>query len=392
MGQNKDKSAYEQLGASASKAGVHAALKSAGMDESSSYFARLNADIAGDPNFMSFLHADGAGTKAIVAYLLFKETGNAEVFAGLAQDALVMNLDDVFCTGLPTGLLLSNAIARNARLITDDCIAAIIRRYKELVSELAAHGINIDLSGGETADMGDVVRTLVVDATLAGRIAKKNIVDCNNIIPGDAIVGLSSTGKANYEKVANSGMGSNGLTLARHALLAKTQLAEVCDPQIDAAVAYRGPFKVTDKPAGLGMSVGEALLSPTRTYAPVLKQVFEKLGSDVHGVIHATGGAMTKVLRFGQGNRYVKDNLFPIPALFQLIQEHGKVSAKEMYQVFNMGQRMELYVPATRAADVIAISKSFGIEARQIGRVEKSADEKNSVVVKSSQGEFTYSL
>ena len=389
------KSRYEILGASASKSGLHNALKQAGISEQSGLFAGLNTDLAGDPDYSCFLHCDGAGTKSIVAYLLWKETGSVDAFAGLAQDALVMNIDDIFCVGAPQSLLLSNLIARNTKLIGDDILAVIIRRYKELIAELSDSGIPIELGGGETADCGDVVRTLLVDAVLAGRIAKANIINANSIAAGDCIVGLSSTGKAKYEKCENSSIGSNGLTLARHALLNKEltkKYPEIVDPEVDSESAYCGPFSVTCQPEQLGTSVGNALLSPTRTYAPVLAKIYKELTTEVHAAIHCTGGGQTKILRFGKGMRYVKDNLFDTPPLFALIQKQGQVDWREMYQVFNMGHRMELYVTENQVDQIIDIAAEFNINAQRIGFVEKNDSDDNTVNIRTVHGDFDYEL
>ncbi len=400
MKKEQHQAQYEKLGASATKAGLHDALKRAGVSESSGLFAQVTPDIAGDDSYSSFVHCDGAGTKSIIAYLVYRETGDLNAFAGLAQDALVMNLDDVLCLGTPERLVLANAVARNARLINNDALEVLIKSYKTLASDLRAMGVPLDLTGGETADCGDVVRTLLVDAVITGRIKKSALINNNRIVPGDIIVGLSSTGKASYEKTTNSGVASNGLTLARHSLLKKSyaeNFPEVVDPDLEKAIIYRGPFSVSDRPEGLGMTVGEALLSPTRTYAPLLMDLYQSLPSEIHGVIHVTGGGLTKVLRFGQGNRYVKNHLFPTPPLFQLIQKHGEVPAREMYQVFNMGQRIEVYLPEKYLDQLIKIAQSFSIDAQVIGRVEKNGDQsKNSVVVSTPanepQEDFEYEL
>ena len=389
-------SSYDKLGASATKAGLHQALKKSGVSEDSTLFAQVGADLAGDPDFSCFLHCDGAGTKTLAAYMSYLETKNPDDFAGLAQDALVMNLDDVLCLGIPDSLLLANTIGRNARLIDDEVVAALIGKYRQLGETLREAGVPLEITGGETADCGDVVRTLMVDAVMTGRIKNESIIRADRIAPGDVIVGLSSSGKASYEDRANSGIGSNGLTLARHALLSSyysENFPEVVDEGIDSSIAYQGPFRATELPEGLGMSVGEALSSPTRTYAPLLLKIYRELGREVHGAIHVTGGALTKVLRFGQpGNHYIKDNLFDPPPVFSLIQEHGKVSWKEMHQVFNMGQRMELYLGEAHAQRIIDIATEFDIDARVIGHVEKSSSTERKVLVKSRFGEFEYSL
>lgn len=393
MAQNK----YDALGVSASKQAVHAALREAGLKESSGLFANIVDDLSGDPQFASFLHADGAGTKSIVAYLLYKETGDASVFAGLAQDALAMNLDDVFCLGVPSSLVLGNAIARNASIIPGEVISVLVSAYAKLCKQLADFEIPISFSGGETADCGDVVRSLVVDATLGGRIPRKALIDQNRIAPGDVIVGLASTGKANYETEINSGIGSNGLTLARHSLLSKyhcEKYGEVVDPSLAAENTFRGPFKVTDATPGLPLSIGKALLSPTRMFAPVLLKIYQRLGTNIHGAIHVTGGGLTKVLRFGKGNLVIKNNLFPVPPLFQLIQQHGNVSWREMYQVFNMGHRLELYVGNENVPTIIEIARSFEVEGKVIGFVERNPEnaQTNKVRVEGPHGKFDYEL
>lgn len=389
---------YQSLGVSATKEGLHGILEEAGLaEETDQLFAKVNQDIAGDEHYRSFIHCDGAGTKSVIPYLYYRETGSYSLFGGLAQDALVMNLDDAFCIGLPDSLILANAIARNSNLIDDRAIGEIIKSYKALTDQLNKLGVPLQLSGGETADCGDVVRTLVVDAVICGRIKKDRLIYPKRIVPGDVILGLSSTGRATYEQKINSGIGSNGLTLARHCLLKKEyadRYPEVVDPNLDREVIYRGSYSVTDAPSGLGMSVGEALASPTRTYAPLLTSLLKQFRpEDIHGIIHVTGGAQTKVLRFGRGNRYVKNNLFPTPPLFQLIQERGAVSWKEMYQVFNMGHRLELYIPAELAGKVLENCNSFGIECQQIGYVENNTDsEKNKVILETANGHFEYEL
>ncbi len=383
-------SQYEKLGTSADKADLHAALKQAGLNESSKYFAQLLPDIAGDENFLSFVHSDGAGTKSIVAYIVYREKSSPSAFHGIAQDALVMNLDDLYCVGKCQGLVLSNAVARNAKLIGQDALAELFRGYRECVEEIAKHGISISLGGGETADVGDVVRTLLADATLCGRIAKADLIDTTRITPGDAIVGIASYGKATYEKSENSGIGSNGLTLARHALLSaqyQEKYPEITAIENTDRVKSSGRFSIDDSPGDLGMTVAQALLSPTRTYAPVLKRLYESLPREIHGVIHNTGGGLSKVIRFGRGNRYVKDNLLPLPPLFRLIQEEAKVSSEEMCRVFNLGQRLEVYIPKKHVDQVVSVAKSFGIHAQRIGTVEKSSNTGVNEVVISYKGE-----
>ena len=397
-------SKYEQFGASATKTGVHSALEQAGAFQCHSLFASITNDIAKRSDYASFLHCDGAGTKSIAAYLLFKETGSYNSFAGLAQDALVMNLDDVFCIGQPDTLLLSNLIARNARLIDNTVISTLISSYYNLIKQLSDLGIHIELGGGETADCGDVVRTLLVDAVLTGSIKRNNLISTDAIKTGDTIIGLSSTGQTTYESAPNSGIGSNGLTLARHALLNNKyidEFPEVCAFETSqkgthSNIMYQGPFCATDFNNELNMSIGEALTSPTRTYSPVLAHIYKELGENIHGVIHCTGGGQTKVIRFGKGCRYVKDSLFPIPPIFKLIQQHGQVSWKEMYQVFNMGHRMELYTPQECVKTIVNIASNYNLEAKQIGHVEKNnsqlKESSNEVIIISNNETYSYTL
>lgn len=384
-----ESSAYAALGASSAKGGVLAAVGETGPAR---YFASPVEDPAGDSNYAFFLHADGAGTKSIVAYLLYKETGDPTWFRSLATDSLVMNLDDVACAGGLDGLILSNTIGRNRSLIPDEAIAEIIRGYKDCAEMLAREGISINMSGGETADVGDLCRTIIVDSTLCARIPRSQLVDTTRVSPGDVLVGFSNTGTARFEIAPNSSIGSNGLTLARNVLLSRTlasKYPESCDPNLSTDVAYRGPFNVTDYHESLGMTIGEALLSPTRTYAPLMKQLLKDLREHIHAFIHCTGGGQVKIKRFGRGVTYHKDNLFPTPPLFALIQKHGDVPWNEMYSVFNMGHRLEVCVPAEVANDVISCAKEFGIAGQVIGRVTSSEGE-NSVVIKSPHGTFSY--
>ena len=387
---------YQSLGVSANKNGLHSALNNANMSDSSGLFVQTVQDVCNDDEYASFMHCDGAGTKSLISYLYCKDTGRIDLFAGLAQDALVMNLDDIFCLGTPQGLVTANTIARNARLINDRMLGSIFVGYKLILSELHKMGIHIQASGGETADCGDIVRTLVVDATIFGRIHKDKIVSPKRISPGDVIVGLSSCGQTTYETSQNSGIGSNGLTLARHSLLSKYYLdtyPESADTGLDSSLMYRGPFYLKDDIKALGMTIGEALASPTRTYAPVLLALHNELQTAVHAVIHNTGGGQTKVLRFGVGNHYIKDNLFDLPTIFQLIQQYGQVEWKEMYQVFNMGHRIEIYVEEKNAQKIIDIAKNFSLDAKIIGHVEKTKNTNsslNSLEINSKYGVFTY--
>lgn len=370
-------SLYERLGASATKDDVHAAVAGTDPGLFPNAFCRIAEDVlGGDPDWCSLAHADGAGTKAIVAYLAFRETGDPKWFRGLAQDALVMNLDDMACVGAADRFLMVNTIARNGRLIPGSAIAEIIHGFEDCRRRWKEFGIDIAATGGETADLGDSVRTLVVDAALTARLKRSDVIDAGRIEPGLAIVGLSSTGRAWYEDSVNSGIGSNGLTLARHVLLHrdyKDRYPESLAPEIDQSLAYRGKFKLSDGPTGLGMSVAEALLSPTRTYAPIIKQVLAALGTRVHGIIHNTGGGLGKCLRFGRGVHFIKDDFFEIAPLFRLIADAG-VQSEEMARTFNMGCRLEVYVPPREAKTVIEIAERFGVASKVIGRCDEAKD------------------
>jgi len=384
-----ESSAYAALGASSAKAGV---LDAIGEGSTSRYFASPVADPMGDPQYAYFLHADGAGTKSIVAYLLYRETGNVGWFRSLATDSLVMNIDDVACAGGVSGLVLSNTIGRNRNLIPDEAIAQIIKGYADTATILRDLGIEITLSGGETADVGDLVRTLIVDSTLSARVPRDTLVDTFRVRAGDVIVGFSSTGQCSFESKPNSGIGSNGLSLARNTLLSSyhTELyPEVSDPLLSRSVAYSGPYKVTDALPALGMTVGEALLSPTRTYAPLIKRGLTEFGGAIHSLIHCTGGGQTKIKRFGQGVRFEKDSLFATPPIFSLIQSLGGIPWSEMYAVFNMGHRLEACVEPSVASELISLAAQFGIAAKVIGRVT-SLDGENEVVISSPHGTFTY--
>lgn len=386
------RSAYGALGVSATKDDVHAAVATLDAGLYPGAFCRIGPDVlGGDPDWCAAIHSDDAGTKVLVAYLIFKETGDASVFRGVAQDALVMNLDDLLCIGATDRFLLSNTINRNSFYIPGAVIGAVIAGYEDCIRRLSEQGISIVSTGGETADMVDVVRTILVGATVATRLPRAAVVDNQNIRPGDVIVGLSSTGQATYEDCPNSGIGDNGLTLARHALLCKDyaqKYPEASAPEVKAELAYRGPFRLQDVPAGLGMNVGDALRSPTRTYAPVIKAMLARLSEAIHGIVHNTGGGQTKCSRFGTGVHFVKDNLFPIPPLFQLIAEHGNVEWREMYQTFNMGHRLEVFLPESQAAEVIAISERFGIDAKVVGRCEAGTPGK--VTLETEHGRFEY--
>ncbi len=387
---SQESASYAALGASSAKAGV---LKAVGETDGARYFASPLPDVAGDPESAFFLHADGAGTKSIIAYLAFRESGSVLPFRYLAYDSMAMNLDDVACSGGVEGLFLSNTIGRNRAVIPDSAVAEIVTGYREYTEILATEGISVQLGGGETADMSDLVRTVVVDSTLCARIPRSQLVDTWRVTPGDVIVGFSSTGKSRYETQANSGIGSNGLTLARHVMLNSEYVIkypEIVDPALSKDLAYRGSFKLSDTPAGLGMSVGEALLSPTRSYTPLIKVLLATLGDKIHSLIHCTGGGQAKAKRFGRGVRYEKNNLFPTPPIFSLIQSHGNIPWEEMYAVFNMGHRLEACVDPASVPQVIALGEQFGIAAQVVGRVT-SSDTGNEVVISSPHGVFRYS-
>ena len=367
---------YLSRGVSPTKDDVKAAVKNQSKGVFPGAFCKLIEDIAGDPESCTALHADGAGTKSSVAYLMFKETGNYDWFKGLAQDSLVMNTDDLACVGALNNLSLSNTIGRNAHLVDGKAIAKVIEGYDEMIAKLADLGIDIKMCGGETADVGDLVRTLIVDSTIVAREKRDNIINAANIKPGDIIVGLASFGQATYESSYNSGMSSNGLTAARHMLLSKyyfENYKESFSDTIGEDKAYCGKYRLTDKLPGSEQTVGEAILSPTRTFMPVIKAVLEKYRSGIDGIIHCTGGGQAKCRDFGNNVRYVKDNLFELPPLFKAIYESGEIPMKEMFQVFNCGHRIEFYCDSEEtAAGIREIASSFNIESRIVGHVEQS--------------------
>ncbi|MBO5720898.1 MAG: phosphoribosylformylglycinamidine cyclo-ligase [Bacteroidales bacterium] len=383
---------YNLRGVSASKEDVHNAIKNIDKGIFPKAFCKIIPDIlGGDPEYCNIMHADGAGTKSSLAYLYWKETGDISVWKGIAQDALIMNIDDLLCVGATDNILVSSTIGRNKLLIPGEVISAIINGTDELLAELRELGVNAYATGGETADVGDLVRTIIVDSTVTCRMKRSDVISNHNIQPGDVIVGLSSYGKATYEKEYNGGMGSNGLTSARHDVFAK-YLAEKYPESYDAAVpdelVYSGGLKLTDAIEGLDIDAGKMVLSPTRTYAPVIKKILDAMRPKIHGMVHCSGGAQTKVLHFVDNVRVVKDNLFPVPPLFKTIQEQSGTDWKEMYKVFNMGHRMEIYLSPEYAEEVIAISKSFGIDAQIVGRIE--ASEKKELIIKSEFGTFEY--
>lgn len=383
---------YMQRGVSASKEDVHRAIANLDKGIFPGAFCKISPDIlGGDPAYCNIMHADGAGTKSSLAYLYWKETGDISVWRGIAQDAVVMNTDDLICVGATDQMLLSSTIGRNKNLIPGEVIAEIINGTEEVLQMLRDHGVGIYSTGGETADVGDLVRTIIVDSTVIGRMKRGEVVSNANIQAGDVIVGLASDGQSTYENKYNGGMGSNGLTSARHDVLAKylaTKYPESYDPSVPEALVYSGSKKLTDTLEGSELNVGQLILSPTRTYAPVIIAILKSMRSQIHGMVHCSGGAQTKILHFVHDVHVVKDHLFPIPPLFEMIQKESGTDFKEMYQVFNMGHRMELYVSPDRAEEIIQISQSFGIPAQIVGHVEAFSGKKLSI--RSSFGEFIY--
>lgn len=386
---------YDMRGVSATKEDVHAAIKNVDKGVFPGAFCKIVPDVmGGDPEYCNIMHADGAGTKSSLAYAYWKETGDLSVWKGIAQDALIMNIDDLLCVGATDNILLSSTIGRNKMLIPGEVIAAIINGTEELLADLRRHGVNITSTGGETADVGDLVRTIIVDSTVTCRMRRADVVDNDNIREGDVIVGLASYGQATYETEYNGGMGSNGLTSARHDVFAKYLLEkfpQTCDPAVPDDLKYSGSRHLTDAVEGSPLDAGKLVLSPTRTYAPVIKVVLDELRHQIHGMIHCSGGAQTKILHFlKEGLHVVKDNLFPIPPLFRMIQEESGTDWKEMYKVFNMGHRFEIYLPAEYAERVIAISESFNIPARIVGRVEKAGEGGKHLTIATEKGRFEY--
>jgi len=384
---------YSRRGVSAQKEDVHKAIKNVNKGLFPKAFCKIVPDyLTNDEDYCLVMHADGAGTKSSLAYMYWKETGDISVWKGIAQDALIMNIDDLLCVGATDNIVLSSTIGRNKNLIPGEVISAIINGTEELLSELNSFGVKIHSTGGETADVGDLVRTIIVDSTVTARLKRDEVIDNANITDGDVIVGLSSFGQATYEKEYNGGMGSNGLTSARHDVFGN-YLAEKYPESFDHAVPgdliYSGNIKLTDEIQGVSIDAGKLVLSPTRTYAPIIMKMLEKHRKNIHGMVHCSGGAQTKILHFVESLHIIKDNLFEVPPLFKLIQEQSKTNWREMYQVFNCGHRMELYVPQEIAEDLINISKSFGVDAQIVGRVEKSATKKLSI--KSTYGKFEYS-
>ena len=384
---------YAQRGVSASKEDVHNAIKNVDKGLFPQAFCKIVPDyLTGDEDYCLVMHADGAGTKSSLAYMYWKETGDLSVWKGIAQDALIMNIDDLLCVGATDNIMLSSTIGRNKNKIPGEVISAIINGSEELLKDLKQFGVTIHSTGGETADVGDLVRTIIVDSTVTARMKRTDVIDNSTIKAGDVIVGLESFGQASYETEYNGGMGSNGLTSARHDVFEKylaTKYPESFDQEVPEDLVYSGSKKLTDLVDGSDLNAGKLVLSPTRTYAPIIKSILSKYtNKEIHGMVHCSGGAQTKILHFVKNLHIIKDNLFGVPPLFKLIQAESKTDWKEMYQVFNMGHRMELYVPQEIADDIIGISKSFNVDAKIVGRVEASETKK--LTIKSEFGEFFY--
>ena len=383
---------YNLRGVSAGKEDVHNAIKNVDKGLFPQAFCKIVPDhLTGSEEHCVVMHADGAGTKSSLAYMYWKETGDLSVWKGIAQDALIMNIDDLLCVGATDNILLSSTIGRNKNLVPGEVISAIINGTEELLESLREQGIGIHSTGGETADVGDLVRTIIVDSTVVCRMKREEVVSNHTIQAGDVIVGLSSSGQATYETEYNGGMGSNGLTSARHDVFSKVlaeKYPESFDPNVPSDLVYSGTKTLTDEVAGAPINAGKLVLSPTRTYAPVIKKILDQHRSDIHGMVHCSGGAQTKVLHFVNDVHIIKDNLFPVPPLFKLIQEESKTDWQEMYKVFNMGHRMEVYVSPEIAESIIAISKSFNIDAQIVGRV--GASETKKLTITSEFGEFNY--
>ena len=390
---NSSDKRYDLRGVSASKDDVHRAIRNIDKGLFPNAFCKIVPDyLGGDPDHCLIMHADGAGTKSSLAYMYWKETGNLDVWKGIAQDAIVMNTDDLLCVGAADQIMISSTIGRNKLRIPGEVITALIEGAEEFIDEMAQLGVHIYSTGGETADLGDLVKTIVVDTTAIARIGRDQVINNDNIRAGDVIVGLASDGRASYEKAYNGGMGSNGLTSARHDIFAHYlagKYPESYDQQVPDDLVYSGDYNLTDPVDGVEVDAGRLVLSPTRTYAPILAEVFNTIGrKNIHGMVHCSGGAQTKILHFIDNLHIIKDNMFSLPPLFQLIQDQSGTSWQEMYQVFNCGHRMELYVPESIAPEIIAISESFNVPARKIGYVERS--DKRELTIISEAGTFTY--
>ena len=383
---------YNQRGVSADKEDVHNAIKNVDKGLFPKAFCKIVPDyLSGDEEYCLIMHADGAGTKSSLAYMYWKETGDISVWKGIAQDALIMNIDDLLCVGATENIMLSSTIGRNKNLINGEVLSEIINGTEELLAEYKKYGVNIISTGGETADVGDLVRTIIVDSTVVARMKRSDVINNANIEGGNVIIGLSSSGKSTYETEYNGGMGSNGLTSARHDVFSKVlaeKFPESYDPSVPEDLVYSGTKKLTDKIEGTNLDAGKLVLSPTRTYAPIIKEILDKYRKNINGMVHCSGGAQTKVLHFVNDVHIIKDNLFELPPLFKMIQEESNTDWKEMYKVFNMGHRMELYVSPEIAEDIITISKSYNVDAKIVGRVEESETKK--LTIRSKFGEFVY--
>ena len=388
----KDDSRYAQRGVSSGKEEVHKAIKNIDKGLFPKAFCKIVPDyLSNSDDHCIVMHADGAGTKSSLAYAYWKETGDLSVWKGIAQDALIMNIDDLLCVGAVENILVSSTIGRNKNKVPGEVIAAIIQGSEEILEELRSFGLSIHSTGGETADVGDLVRTIIVDSTVVARMKKSDVISNKNIQPGDAIIGLSSFGKTSYEKQYNGGMGSNGLTSARHDVFGKNiakKYPETYDHSINSSLVYSGSKELTSAVKDSPINAGKLVLSPTRTYAPVICKILEKHRSDINGMVHCSGGAQTKILHFIDKNHIIKDNLFPVPPLFNLIQEESQTPWEEMYKVFNMGHRMEIYTNPRNIQSIINICNDFNLEAKQIGRVEDLSTKKLTII--SEKGEFTY--
>ncbi|MEQ9468793.1 MAG: AIR synthase-related protein [Ekhidna sp.] len=382
---------YAQRGVSADKEDVHAAIKNIDKGLFPKAFCKIVEDISGDPEYCTIMHADGAGTKSSLAYLYWRETGDLSVWRGIAQDAIIMNIDDLLCVGCTDNIFLSSTIGRNKNLIPGEVIAEIINGTEEVLQMLRDNGINIKSTGGETADVGDLVKTIIVDSTVTARMKRSEVINNENIRAGDFIVGIASYGQASYEREYNGGMGSNGLTSARHDVFDKVyaeKYPESFDQGVPMDLVYSGTRKLTDAVEGAPLDAGKLVLSPTRTYGPIVKSMLKELRSEIHGMVHCSGGAQTKILHFIDNLRIVKDNLLPTPPLFQMIHEESGTDWKEMYKVFNMGHRMEVYANEESADEIVEIARSFNVDAQVIGRVE--ASEKKELIIRSEHGLFKY--
>ena len=385
------KDRYAQRGVSADKEDVHAAIKHIDKGLFPKAFCKIVEDIASDPEYCTIMHADGAGTKSSLAYIYWKETGDLSVWKGIAQDAIIMNVDDLLCVGCTSGIMMSSTIGRNKRLIPGEVISEIINGSEEILQMLRDHGVQIQSTGGETADVGDLVRTIIVDSTVTARMKRADVIDNAAIRPGDLIVGLASFGQSSYEQEYNGGMGSNGLTSARHDVFSTynaKKYPESYDQGVPIDLAYSGSRSLTEVLDGVDLDVGKLVLSPTRTYAPIVQAVLREMRSEIHGMVHCSGGAQTKIMHFVDELRIIKDNLFPTPPLFDLIQKESGTDWREMYKVFNMGHRMEIYVAEESTDEIIEIAKSFNVDAQVVGRVETS--DKKELVINSEHGVFEY--